>query len=487
MNIDESTIEELTAYLDGELEASDVQRVELRLSSDPAYLAEMQALQKTWDLFDRLPTGQPDPGFVRTTMELVVKEVTNDVQKLSRKNLAKWWRWPLRIGLFLSLPLALLAVSFAVTWTVRTKPHRQLVNDLLVIENLDRYQKIDQSVFFLSLLDEHGLFAEDPTYDATLAGELPVDLVVYNQPGVFAPRETIAQRQRRIESLDIEQRNDLRRSYEDYLKLSESAQQALREFHNELSSHPNHERLSRVLNAYYDWLKTLGVREQASLLDMPCDLRLQEIEKIKTRQARAAFGKDGATKLPTTRDAEFLFDWYEIVIARNEELIRSRFPYAVADYQQRTPDVRQVSAQSLKRFSRMAPLNQLVGTLIRIDRDLVQDLVSDDIDLLRAGLSFEAREIIDVQTTEEKQKQLVLKWIESANQSRSSISSDRLQEFYEQLPQSERDELDQMAPADWISTLILKYRQHQNPQRPAATPFDALDDWELFESSFGIQ
>jgi hypothetical protein len=124
-----------------------------------------------------------------------------------------------------------------------------------------------------------------------------------------------------------------------------------------------------------------------------------------------------------------------------------------------------------------------VAILIRIDRDLVQNLVSNDIDLLRAGLSFEARAIFDEQTAE-KQKDLVLNWIESANQSRSSISSDRLQAFYEQLPQVERDELDQMAPENWISTLTTKYRQHQTPQPPVATPFNAMDDWESFESFF---
>ena len=43
---DFSVTEELTAYLDGELDPEKIQEVEMRLGKDPAYLAEMQSLQK---------------------------------------------------------------------------------------------------------------------------------------------------------------------------------------------------------------------------------------------------------------------------------------------------------------------------------------------------------------------------------------------------------------------------------------------------------
>ena len=74
MPSDPLLIEELTAYLDGELEATEVQRVEQRLSTDPEYRAEMQALQRTWDLFDRLPDGHASSNFTQSTMEIVVQD-----------------------------------------------------------------------------------------------------------------------------------------------------------------------------------------------------------------------------------------------------------------------------------------------------------------------------------------------------------------------------------------------------------------------------
>ena len=47
--IEFSSFDELSAYLDGELDEKQTQEVENRLGSDSKYLAELQSLQKTWD------------------------------------------------------------------------------------------------------------------------------------------------------------------------------------------------------------------------------------------------------------------------------------------------------------------------------------------------------------------------------------------------------------------------------------------------------
>ena len=70
--IDLSSLDELTAYLDGELDETQTQEVEDRLGRDSEYLAEMQFLQKTWDLLDTLPVHEPSGSFTKTTMELIV-------------------------------------------------------------------------------------------------------------------------------------------------------------------------------------------------------------------------------------------------------------------------------------------------------------------------------------------------------------------------------------------------------------------------------
>ena len=60
MNEDQPTTEndavmqELVAYLDGELDAETSTRVEQRLTEDDDYRTQLQQLQRTWDLLDEL-------------------------------------------------------------------------------------------------------------------------------------------------------------------------------------------------------------------------------------------------------------------------------------------------------------------------------------------------------------------------------------------------------------------------------------------------
>ena len=54
-NLDDTVLEELTAYLDGELDEATQLAVETRLGEDPKYLSELHSLQRTWDTLDELP------------------------------------------------------------------------------------------------------------------------------------------------------------------------------------------------------------------------------------------------------------------------------------------------------------------------------------------------------------------------------------------------------------------------------------------------
>ena len=51
---DLSATEELTAYLDGEVDAEHARRIEERLARDEGYRRQLQGLQRTWDMLDQL-------------------------------------------------------------------------------------------------------------------------------------------------------------------------------------------------------------------------------------------------------------------------------------------------------------------------------------------------------------------------------------------------------------------------------------------------
>ncbi len=479
MKHDSSIIEELTAYLDGELDPTQVKQVEQRLATDPDYLSEMQTLQQTWDLFERLPTEHGSDAFVKTTMELIVHDAT--VESRRRRN--SGWQSGFRWAVMFLVPLLVFGLSFTISKTMGLAPHRKLVEDLILIENLDRYAKVNTDLDFLVQLDEWGLFAEDKTLISGAGTTLPADLFAYSQPGKFPSRKTIEERRSHIDRLDLDQKRELKRNYDEYSELPAPEIKSLRDFHNRLTEHPNHQQLSRVLNEFYEWLKTLELAEQARLLDLSGDQQLIEIARIKSRQAREAFGRSGATQLPTKQDAEFLFDWYELTLNSHEQQIRNQFLIVVVDFLKRNQ--REVPTAQLKRFSIRQPLNQLISIMMRINRKTVEDIMLTDVDLLRRGLSTEAREIFD-QQTQTAQRELLLNWIDSANQSGAKVSPERLQEFYETLSVGERDALDKMSPDKWIQALTQKYWEHQNSQTQT-NDLEDLEDWQSFLEESGFE
>ena len=149
----------LTSYLDGELDTSEAQDVEQRLSQDGHFLRRMQELQKTWDAIDVIPRADATSSFTKSTLELVIDRAELENYRSKRR----LYTWPLRIVALTALPLLVLAGSYYMAKQSQQKPVDQLVMDLPIIENLDLYEVID-SVEFLSMLEENGVFQNDDVY-----------------------------------------------------------------------------------------------------------------------------------------------------------------------------------------------------------------------------------------------------------------------------------------------------------------------------------
>ena len=154
--LDASDVEELTAYLDGELEASEMQAVEKRLADDHAYRAELQRLQKAWDVLDRLPRSESSVTFTKSTIEMVVQDATREVRK--KKQPTSAWLW--RAVAIAAVPLLSFIISQKVVAYIQDAPQRQLARELPVIENVDLYLKAD-SIEFLAALEETELFNDE--------------------------------------------------------------------------------------------------------------------------------------------------------------------------------------------------------------------------------------------------------------------------------------------------------------------------------------
>jgi anti-sigma factor RsiW len=146
--------EELVAYLDGELDATDAARVERRLSEDASYRARLTQLQKAWDLLDTLQRSEADDELVHSTVAMVAVQAAEDaksqgVRIVRRRNVGRL--------LVAGLALASVIVGYVAVQRRTTREDRRLVGDLPVIERVDEYRNID-NLEFLKQLESENLF-----------------------------------------------------------------------------------------------------------------------------------------------------------------------------------------------------------------------------------------------------------------------------------------------------------------------------------------
>jgi anti-sigma factor RsiW len=147
--------DELTAYLDGELDAESVRRVEERLARDHAYQTELRQLERAWDMLDRLPRSRVNEGFSNTTIEMVAVAASQDAESVRQVWPRRRWQQLASASVALAAGLA----GFAVGHWLWPNPNQPLLKDLPVVENFDLYYQAD-NIDFLRLLDSEGLFVE---------------------------------------------------------------------------------------------------------------------------------------------------------------------------------------------------------------------------------------------------------------------------------------------------------------------------------------
>ena len=147
----------LSAYLDGELDEVAGREVERLLETDPEARRLFRELEETWGILDVLERSGADPTFTRTTLEMVAVAAEEEVARQRRER-------PWRVGAQIALGLAAVAAAallgfFSMAWSYRAS-QQQLLRDLPLLQNLERYEQIGQREF-LELLDRSGIFVNE--------------------------------------------------------------------------------------------------------------------------------------------------------------------------------------------------------------------------------------------------------------------------------------------------------------------------------------
>jgi anti-sigma factor RsiW len=171
--LDERTREELTAYLDGEMDEPAAAALEKRLRSDPQLQRELESLKRAWDLLDFLPQPEPSPEFTARTLnrlEIVRSPQPATVTMPPLGSLpgatpprASLWRWVLTAGVAGVAGYFLMGLALPPTPRPPTPAEleERLAADLRLLDRLHLY-RYAESVEFLRALDHPDLFGDSP-------------------------------------------------------------------------------------------------------------------------------------------------------------------------------------------------------------------------------------------------------------------------------------------------------------------------------------
>ncbi|MAT72963.1 MAG: hypothetical protein CMJ58_26065 [Planctomycetaceae bacterium] len=267
-------LEEIVAYLDGELPPADNATVEQRLARDESFRQEMQRIERTWNALDELPKTTLDDRFSRTTMEMVVSEAAAEVEAktMALPVVRRKRRWSTALAATAAALLGFLVVRIA-----RDAPNRALLADLPVVANVDRYQQFQTVDFLRQLQRQSGAELRAATLSGEEVDKEAADLVALARTD---------DRRSWLTGLDDQQRLELSAQYDRFRALSPEQQQRMRDLHKEvISAEDDPTELMATLIAYRRWLSQLPASEQFELRGMPVDERLQEIKRSLAWQA----------------------------------------------------------------------------------------------------------------------------------------------------------------------------------------------------------
>jgi anti-sigma factor RsiW len=140
----------LVAYLDGELNEAESRAIATKLTQSVTARREIEALQKTWEMLDKLPMPRASESLSQRTLTEVGR-LSVPGEKLASAA-AKTARHAAHIFAWTLLSLLCFSVGMVVARWVWPDPTARLARDLSIAEHLDEYRDV-KSLEFLEGLD----------------------------------------------------------------------------------------------------------------------------------------------------------------------------------------------------------------------------------------------------------------------------------------------------------------------------------------------
>ncbi|MBS0204708.1 MAG: hypothetical protein JSS49_17525 [Planctomycetes bacterium] len=273
--------EDLVAYLDGELPDAQAQQIDQVLARSEVARHEVEALARTWEMLDVLPTPKAPPEFTERTMTtLKVAEVPFDITEQP-------WFKPLMRGLLAVVWIAAIGLSGWVGYQITNdwvpNPTRQLLMDLPTVEKLDIYQEVE-SIDFLDKLYKSQLFDQSADGHSASPATALTGLADSRSPD----SKVLMERHQYVVNMSDVERKHLHTNLTTFQGLDSLRRDHYRKLNEDLAENrKTGGYLSSLMQTYSAWLLTLtpGQREELRRVDNSAN-KLDLVRRYKDDQFR---------------------------------------------------------------------------------------------------------------------------------------------------------------------------------------------------------
>jgi hypothetical protein len=384
--------EALVAYLDGELDAEQTQKIDQQIATHPDLRDRIHQLRMTWDLLEELPVDPPSPRFAETTLEMAA--LSSAVQP--KTTLSLLFNNPIRV-VIVAIPLLFLG-GFIVSRINQSRLERQLLRDLPILVDWRSLSNIDSLEWLEVLAGEPGLVTafKDAELGLVGDGEVPIPL---------------NGRRAWVKKLDDADRGRLSVSLREFQQRAPSRQAELRKIIESIYADPATKlKYLAAARSYELLLQKQSMTQRSSLFDLPLADRKSELLHLISTYMAEQFAK----KIPPA-DATAIEGW--------AEKMQLKYTIVHGHY------------DALKDVNMDLHAN-LAGCEIRMS----------DFEELASGLSPEARNILHGLHSNEAYVDTLVYWIRALTYpneaSGERISTEKIKELYMKLSGSQQDQID---------------------------------------------
>jgi hypothetical protein len=448
----EHKIDDLAAYLDGELSHEETLALETRLATDPGLRRELGQLQKTWDMLDVLPRAKADETFSTTTMSLAADLLTKEAASKSGKS----WAPPMG-AIIAGILLALLGLGagYCAVDRVVQAPKREMERDLHLLSHFVTYSRLsenylgDKNLEFLHFLQSSGLFVAQDGNETS------------------APLEPTT-----LDGLGAEEKADVIRHYQtlknDATEKNAAKFDTMRNLAAKIGADPARASLLRVYDRYYVWLQSLPRRDILEIESEPDPAARVELVRSSWRQQSQQNLQTMLTDLKvilTAKDYDVFRNWFVEFVAAHEDEIReklkskekSKESSAFRDME-RTTDLHR-KRMSLYRIYvwRVGPKSAIIPS-------------QADFTKLTSLLSAEAKkQFSSIEADEDQRRQVISALLDAAFKAHflpPPTDEDRAR-VLASLSQAEREKLEKLKALDLKRELNKRFEEQRRPPQRA--------------------